>query len=137
MGALPLDATGSSYPYDNDPAYCTPIKPTRIQCNTANSLADVIMLAESYYNGAGPESYYQGAPPSEYTFYNDPSGFVGRRTNSITYSDGNDDNIVFRHFHDYTEANELYFDGHVQSVNYKGVQGVFTSMLTWPDPYSH
>jgi prepilin-type N-terminal cleavage/methylation domain-containing protein len=136
-GALPLDPVGASYPYDNDPSYCTPIKPTRIQCNTANSLSDVVMLAESYYYGGGSNSFYQGATPSEYTFYNDANGFVGRRTNSISWTDGNDDNIVFRHFQNYTEANELYFDGHVQQLNYKEVQGALTSMLTYPDPYSH
>lgn len=46
------------------------------------------------------------------------------------------DNILYRHYSDFSALNVLYLDGHVGPVNYKECQTAFWSMLTWPNPYT-
>ena len=112
------------------------------------------MLAESYWNGGFPDAAYQGGSPKDYGFYMTPPSWeppqaLYGRTCMPNPPDAAGDNLVFRHFADYSEMNLLFFDGHVDSVSYKqtfpsGYQSnrppadsPFISMLTWPDPFSH
>jgi prepilin-type N-terminal cleavage/methylation domain-containing protein/prepilin-type processing-associated H-X9-DG protein len=101
------------------------IKPSRITCTTVSGgLSDVIMLCEGNFDGVD-WSFYQ----------NDP--WQGSYLSQFGRSMAKFDQISFRHNQDYTKLNVLYFDGHVQSVNYKDCLTAFPTMLTWPDPYSH
>lgn len=121
-GALPPDPSGVSYTTNNDPATCLAIKPDRIKLKNG-SKSSVIMVGEG---GLGVDDiFYQNAPwTSSYMV-------VGGRTTAIY------DGTIYRHFNDYSVMNVVYFDGHVDTVNYKQCQTAFTSMLTWPDPYLH
>lgn len=120
------------------------IHPDRIHWSHG-SKANVIMLAEGWLDGSS--SFYQGAPPSEYSFYVTPSTSwvnglqgsfpLGGRTTNPNWSDGNDDDLVFRHFADCSVMNVTYLDGHVDAINYHSCQTTLTSLCTWPDSYIH
>jgi prepilin-type N-terminal cleavage/methylation domain-containing protein/prepilin-type processing-associated H-X9-DG protein len=132
-------AWGGAYPYPNDSvgypqAFSAngsyygdqrAIQPNRIVCTTVSGgLSNIIMLCEGNYVTADVAFYqndaWQLSAMSPY----------GRSMAEY-------DNIEFRHFQNYTTLNVLYFDGHVESVNYKNCMTAFATMLTWPDPYSH
>jgi prepilin-type N-terminal cleavage/methylation domain-containing protein/prepilin-type processing-associated H-X9-DG protein len=137
-GALPISPYPVSYyTTDNNPHDCRCIKPSVLRCVNNSTLADVVMLAEGWFNGAS-DVFYQGATPSEYQFAYDANGFRGRcippAMNSIY---GNGDALVFRHYSDYTESNVLYFDGHVGRVLLSGIVKSYKTLLSYPDPFIH
>jgi prepilin-type N-terminal cleavage/methylation domain-containing protein/prepilin-type processing-associated H-X9-DG protein len=128
-GALPISPEPTSYyTTNNNPRDCRCIKPNVLRCVDNTVLSNIVMLAEGWFNGSS-DVFYQGALPSAYTFYYDSGGFRGRCSNS--------DALVFRHYNNYTEANSLYFDGHVGRVPVSQVQSSYKSMLTYPDPFIH
>jgi len=116
-------------PTDNCDQYQC-IKPNRIHSKVVpNGMANIIMLAEGIYCSASCMVEYKGAPASYYMFYTDPHGFAGRCSDYVHWSNpGLDDNLVFRHFADYSVANAAYFDGHVDSINYHDLPGAYVSL---------
>jgi prepilin-type N-terminal cleavage/methylation domain-containing protein/prepilin-type processing-associated H-X9-DG protein len=139
--AIPPNPT-SFYTTDNNPRDVRCIRPNVLRCapNTVSfgsGPADIVMLAEGWFNGSS-EIFYQGATPSEYQFAYDSAGFRGRCIpNSQSSLYGNGDALVFRHYADYTGANALYFDGHVARVLVTNVQTAYKTMLTYPDQFTH
>jgi len=110
------------------------IKPDRIHWKHGNK-AMVVMLAEGWKFSA---TFYQGAWPQDYGFYGTGSSLTcGRTCNPSPPSPRLGDNLVFRHFNDSSVMNALYFDGHVDSINYQQCVTAFASMLTYPDPFLH
>jgi len=117
--ALPLPNPAGQ---NNNPVDCRAIKPDRIHSKVIpNGKANIIMVAEGMGIGW---IFYQNAPwQSSYLV-------TSGRTTALY------DNLLFRHYNDYSMMNTLYFDGHVEPVNYKQCQTAFISMLTWPNPYN-
>jgi prepilin-type processing-associated H-X9-DG protein len=101
----------------------TPIKPQRIaDPNVSGGLSSIIMMCEGNFDGVD-WSFYQD-DPWQGSYY---SQFG--RTMAVY------DQITFRHYQNFTALNVLFFDGHVEQVNYKDCLNAFQTMLTWPDPY--
>lgn len=137
-GALPISPNPTSfYTTDNNPRDCRCIKPTTLRCVDGTAWANIVMLAEGWFNGSS-DVFYQGASASEYQFAYDSGGFRGRCIpNAIASANGNGDALVFRHYNNYTQANALYFDGHVARVQVSEIKAAYKTMLTYPDPFIH
>jgi prepilin-type N-terminal cleavage/methylation domain-containing protein/prepilin-type processing-associated H-X9-DG protein len=124
LGAQPPQSPMPTSENGTSEAYTRAIQPNRIDCTTVSGgLSSVIMMTEGSADVGVDYNFYQNDPPDD-TF-----GAGGRL--AATY-----DGMVYRH-NDFTVMNVLYFDGHVESANYKNCYTAFPSMLTWPDPYSH
>jgi prepilin-type N-terminal cleavage/methylation domain-containing protein/prepilin-type processing-associated H-X9-DG protein len=124
LGAQPPQTTMPYSENGTSEAYTRAINPGRINCTTTSGgLSGVIMMTEGSADVGVDYNFYQNDPPE------DTMGAGGRL--AATY-----DGMVYRH-NDFTVMNVLYFDGHVESANYKNCYTAFTSMLTYPDPYSH
>jgi prepilin-type N-terminal cleavage/methylation domain-containing protein/prepilin-type processing-associated H-X9-DG protein len=124
LGALPvnmpLNADGTSQTFSRA------IRPDHISCKTVSGgLSSIIMLSEGNcdVNGETHDFYQEATWQQSYMT-------LGGRTTAIW------DGLMYRH-NDFTAANELYFDGHVERVYYKDCLTAFATMLTWPDPYDH
>lgn len=153
-GAWKIDTGGNDY--TNDKANRV-IKPERIHSSyLGNGKANIIMLLEGRYNGYS--AFYQGAPANAWTVQCTLAGYDGASGNEpqIFRSDSNNTlgydysiGIVFRHFNDYSVQNVVYFDGHVDSINYKQLNALqeyspASVMLQnplisafWATPYNH
>jgi prepilin-type N-terminal cleavage/methylation domain-containing protein/prepilin-type processing-associated H-X9-DG protein len=92
------------------------------------TLAEVMMYAEGAglsLNGGADFVFYQNAPYTS-SYITD----TGRTTAQY-------DNLLYRHYTNFTSMNALYFDGHVGPVRYTDCQKAFASLLTYPDNYIH
>ncbi len=81
---------------------------------------EIIMLAER--RGIGYQ-FYQNQ-----TWQNSFLVIGGRTTDTW-------DNLLFRHYPDFSVMNVLYLDGHAAQIDYRDCKTAFKSMLTWPNPY--
>jgi prepilin-type N-terminal cleavage/methylation domain-containing protein/prepilin-type processing-associated H-X9-DG protein len=107
--------------------YTRVIKPDRIQSPTL-AKANVIMLADGSVHVprcGGTCVFYQNEVWTQSYFV------LGGRTS------GDYEDLVYRHYSDLSTLNALYFDGHVEPINYKDCRTAFVSLLTWPDPFLH
>jgi prepilin-type N-terminal cleavage/methylation domain-containing protein/prepilin-type processing-associated H-X9-DG protein len=107
------------------------IKPDRIHGDDfASSPSTVIMLTDA--SSINPISY-GGAPPSESQIYQ-----YGRwvATPATDTTGDQFDMLLYRHYSDFSTLNALYFDGHVESINYKSCETAFVSLEGGPQ-WSH
>jgi prepilin-type N-terminal cleavage/methylation domain-containing protein/prepilin-type processing-associated H-X9-DG protein len=119
--APPLGTNTQPQPYNRA------IKPDRIQHKTL-AKANLIMLAEgsmSVPRCSGTLVFYQNEVWTQ-------SYFVPGGRTSGDYED-----LIYRHYSDFSTMNALYFDGHVEPINYKDCRTAFVSLLSWPDYYLH
>lgn len=116
--------------------------------------SNIIMLGEATYGG-GAGIFWAGLDWTTYNLANTPAGYaVNGGTGRLSINPSNltlADTTIFRHYRDYSQANELYFDGHVSPIQYKQLligqtntspaytylSSPFASIINYPDLYDH
>jgi len=117
-------------------------------------MSNIIMLGEATYgDGAGifwaawiTRHIIWRILPLAYAI-NGGTGRLSINPSNLTLAD----TTIFRHYRDYSQANELYFDGHVSAIHYKQLlvgqtnaspaytylASPFASVINYPDLYDH